>query len=124
MEKAPLSRSLKDHLYQCPSKLSEEMVRCMAAVYCWLRSTDQSSSTEEKRSPLSSGSSTNVIIPKHDIKEDRDWFCKSTIEISWIATDKNKFSRASYAISNYRCISLIAKKKLKLHKFTTGKLRP
>ncbi|RVW23667.1 hypothetical protein CK203_093963 [Vitis vinifera] len=30
-------RTLKDHLYQCPSKLSEEMVRCMAAVYCWLR---------------------------------------------------------------------------------------
>ncbi|OIT34639.1 PREDICTED: uncharacterized protein LOC109244413 isoform X1 [Nicotiana attenuata] len=104
MEKAPLSRSLKDHLYQCPSKLSEEMVRCMAAVYCWLRSTDQLTSTEEKRSPLSSRSSTNVIIPKHDIKEDRDWFCKSTIEISWIATDKNKFSRASYAISNYRVL--------------------
>lgn len=103
MEKSPLARTLKDHLYQCPSKLSEEMVRCMAAVYCWLRITE-STSTEQKRSPLSSRSSTNVIIPQHDIKEERDWFCKSTIEISWIATDKNNISRASYAISNYRVL--------------------
>lgn len=103
MGKSPLARTLKDHLYQCPSKLSEEMVRCMAAVYCWLRITE-STSTEQKRSPLSSRSSTNVIIPQHDIKEERDWFCKSTIEISWIATDKNNVSRASYAISNYRAL--------------------
>ncbi|XP_015083182.1 uncharacterized protein LOC107026649 [Solanum pennellii] len=102
-EKSPLARTLKDHLYQCPSKLSEEMVRCMAAIYCWLRITE-STSTEQKRSPLSSRSSTNVIIPQHDIKEERDWFCKSTIEISWIATDKNNVSRASYAISNYRVL--------------------
>ncbi|XP_060207369.1 uncharacterized protein LOC132635129 [Lycium barbarum] len=103
MEKSPLAQTLKDHLYQCPSKLSEEMVRCMAAVYCWLRIREPTS-TEQKRSPLSSRSSTNVIIPQHDIKEERDWFCKSTIEISWIATDKNNFSRASYAISNYRVL--------------------
>ncbi|KAL3331106.1 hypothetical protein AABB24_034753 [Solanum stoloniferum] len=103
MEKSPLARTLKDHLYQCPSKLSEEMVWCMAAVYCWLRITE-STSTEQKRSPLSSRSSTNVIIPQHDIKEERDWFCKSAIEISWIATDKNNVSRASYAISNYRVL--------------------
>ncbi|CAN4077990.1 unnamed protein product [Withania somnifera] len=103
MEKSPLARTLKDHLYQCPSKLSEEMVRCMAAVYCWLCITE-STSTEQKRSPLSSRSSTNVIIPQHDIKEERDWFCKSTIEISWIGTDKNNISCASYAISNYRVL--------------------
>ncbi|KAK4338236.1 hypothetical protein RND71_042723 [Anisodus tanguticus] len=103
MEKSPLARTLKDHLYECPSKLSEEMVRCMAAVYCWLRITEPAS-TQQKRSPLSSRSSTNVMIPQHDIKEERDWFCKSTIEISWIATDKNNFSRASYAISNYRAL--------------------
>ncbi|KAH1133033.1 hypothetical protein AAZX31_05G058400 [Glycine max] len=38
IEKTPILRSLKDHLYQYPSKLSEDMVRCMATVYCWLRS--------------------------------------------------------------------------------------
>ncbi|KAJ0961942.1 hypothetical protein J5N97_029770 [Dioscorea zingiberensis] len=32
-----LARTLKDHLYQCPSKLSEELIRCMAAIYCWLQ---------------------------------------------------------------------------------------
>ncbi|KAG0457315.1 hypothetical protein HPP92_022472 [Vanilla planifolia] len=34
--KSYIARTLKDHLYQCPSKLSEELVRCMAAVYCWM----------------------------------------------------------------------------------------
>ncbi|TYI15613.1 hypothetical protein ES332_A08G198500v1 [Gossypium tomentosum] len=38
MEKNSVLRTLKEQLYQCPSKLSEEMVKCMATVYCWLRS--------------------------------------------------------------------------------------
>ncbi|KAK8614049.1 hypothetical protein V6N13_122425 [Hibiscus sabdariffa] len=37
MAKTSVLRNLKDHLYQVPSKLSEEMVKCMASVYCWLR---------------------------------------------------------------------------------------
>ena len=94
-------RTLKDHLYQCPSKLSEEMVRCMAAVYCWLRGA-ASVKPEKNRSLLLSRSSTNVILPRRGIEEDREWSCKSVVEISWISTDKSQFSRASYAINNYR----------------------
>ncbi|XP_065004433.1 uncharacterized protein LOC103977678 isoform X3 [Musa acuminata AAA Group] len=30
------SQPLKDHLYRCPSRISEEMVRCMAFIYCWM----------------------------------------------------------------------------------------
>ncbi|RVW50510.1 hypothetical protein CK203_074529 [Vitis vinifera] len=96
-------RTLKDHLYQCPSKLSEEMVRCMAAVYCWLRGA-ASVNPEKNRSPLLSRSSTNVILPRRGIEEDREWSCKSVVEISWISTDKSQFSRASYAINNYRVL--------------------
>ncbi|EEF31719.1 electron transporter, putative [Ricinus communis] len=103
MEKNAMLRTLKDHLYQCPNKLSEEMVRCMAAVYCWLRSTT-SVTPAKNRSPILSRSSTNVVLPRRGIGEYRDWSCKSTVEISWISTDKSQFSRASYAINNYRVL--------------------
>uniref|UniRef100_A0A2N9FH25 DUF547 domain-containing protein n=1 Tax=Fagus sylvatica TaxID=28930 RepID=A0A2N9FH25_FAGSY len=103
MEKTSVLRTLKDHLYQCPSKLSEEMVRCIAAVYCWLRSAT-SVNTEKNRSPSLSRSSTNVLQPRRGTGEDRDWSCKSMIEISWISTDKSQFSHASYAINNYRVL--------------------
>ncbi|KAA8522216.1 hypothetical protein F0562_012889 [Nyssa sinensis] len=103
MEKTPVLRTLKDHLYQCPSKLSEEMVRCMAAVYCWLCSTT-SANLEQNRSPLLSRSSTNVVLPRRGIGEDREWSCKTMVEISSISTDKSHFSHASYAINNYRVL--------------------
>lgn len=104
MEKTSMLRTLKDHLYQCPTKLSEEMVRCMAAVYCWLRNS-ASSNLEQNRSPLLSRSSTNVVLPRRGISEESDRSCKSVIEISSISTEKNHFSRASYAINNYRWVS-------------------
>ncbi|RDX64501.1 hypothetical protein CR513_56938, partial [Mucuna pruriens] len=101
IEKTPILRTLKDHLHQCPSKLSEEMVRCMATVYCWLRSAT-SVNAENGRSPLLSRSSTNAIQPRHGIGDDRDWSSKSAVEISWISTHKRHSSHASYAINNYR----------------------
>ncbi|PSS09709.1 Myosin-1 like [Actinidia chinensis var. chinensis] len=100
MEKTSMLRTLKDHLCQCPCKLSEEMVRCMAAVYCWLRSS-ASANIEQNRSPLLSRSSTNVL-PRRGFSDDRDCSYKSTVEISSISIDKTNFSRASYAINNYR----------------------
>ncbi|KAG6788759.1 hypothetical protein POTOM_004836 [Populus tomentosa] len=102
-EKTYVLQTLKDHLYQCPSKLSEEMVRCMAAVYYWLCSAE-SVTPGKNRSPLLSRSSTNVILPGRGIGEDRDWSCKSMVEISWISNDKSQFSRASYVINNYRVL--------------------
>ncbi|KAG5228936.1 DUF547 domain-containing protein/Lzipper-MIP1 domain-containing [Salix suchowensis] len=102
-EKTSVLRTLKDHLYQCPSKLSEEMVRCMAEVYYRLCSAE-SVAPGKNRSPLLSRSSTNVILPGRGIGEDRDWSCKSMVEISWLSTDKSQFSHASYAINNYRVL--------------------
>jgi len=75
----------------------------MATVYCWLRSAT-SVNDENGRSPLLSRSSTNAIQPRHGIGDDRDWSCKSSVEISWISTHKRHSSHASYAISNYRLI--------------------
>ncbi|KAK8341841.1 hypothetical protein V6Z12_A08G192500 [Gossypium hirsutum] len=103
MEKNSVLQTLKAQLCQCPSKLSEEMVKCMAAVYCWLRSAT-SLNSEKNRSPLLSRSSTNVVLPRRGIGEDQDLSCTSNIEISWISTDKSQFSRASIAISNYRLV--------------------
>lgn len=108
-EKSPSLRTLKDHLYQCPSKLSEEMVKCMASVYFWLCSSAKSSDPEKKKknrsSPLLSKSLTsNVIIPKNVMSEDRAWSCRSMVEVSWISSDKRRFSQASYAINNYRLV--------------------
>ncbi|KAI7988347.1 hypothetical protein LOK49_LG13G01483 [Camellia lanceoleosa] len=105
MEKTSVLRTIKDHLYQCPSKLSEEMVRCMAAVYCWLRSSaSESIEQKQNRSPLLSRSSTNVVLPRRGISDDRDWSCKSMVEISSISTDQDNFTCASYAIDNYRVL--------------------
>ncbi|KAL2903064.1 Rho GTPase-activating protein 7 [Bienertia sinuspersici] len=67
-------RTLKDYLHQCPNKLSEEMVKCMAAVYCWLCSA------------------ASEITGK------------SVVEITSMPIDKKKFSRASYAINGYRVL--------------------
>lgn len=103
MRRTSVMRTLKDHLNQCPSKLAEEMVRCMAAVYCWLRST-ASADLEENRSPLLSRSSTSVVLPRRGSGDERDWPGKCALEISSISTDKNNFSHASYAINNYRLL--------------------
>ncbi|XP_027084643.2 uncharacterized protein [Coffea arabica] len=103
MRRTSVMRTLKDHLNQCPSKLAEEMVRCMAAVYCWLRST-ASVDLEQNRSPLLSRSSTSVVLPRRGSGDPRDWPGKCTLEISSLSTDKNNFSHASYAINNYRLL--------------------
>lgn len=101
LEKTSMLQTLKDHLHQCPSKLAEEMVRCMSLVYCWLCSA-ASVKIEKNQSPLLSR--PNVLQPPHGTEDTQDWSGKSMVEISWISTDKKKFSHASYAINNYRML--------------------
>ncbi|KAL3737958.1 hypothetical protein ACJRO7_019479 [Eucalyptus globulus] len=96
-------RTLKDHLYECPSKLSEEMVRCMAAIYCWLR-RNTSMDPKKIRSTMLSGSSTSVTLPRCGSKEQQFCSSKSTVEISCLTTDKRELSRAAYTINNYRIL--------------------
>ncbi|KAL0446325.1 UNVERIFIED_CONTAM: hypothetical protein Slati_1760400 [Sesamum latifolium] len=73
----------------------------MAAVYCWLQST--SSVKTEQNISASTKSPSTAILPRWDVHK-KDGSTKSTVEISWISTDKRNFSRASYVISNYRVL--------------------
>ncbi|KAL8150862.1 hypothetical protein V2J09_020670 [Rumex salicifolius] len=88
-EKTSMIRTLKDHLYQCPSNLSEEMVRCMAAVYCWLLSP-ASLNSENQSSDQSC--------------RQEDHTCNSLVEISSIPSNKSQLPKASHAINNYRAL--------------------
>lgn len=109
MEKLPstgrsyLTRTLKEHLYQCPSKLSEELVRCMAAIYCWVGSK-ASASPEKAHSPFLSRSSTSVILQRRRDGNPREWSFQPIPEVTSISMDRNHFSSASCAISNYRLL--------------------
>ncbi|KAL5224389.1 hypothetical protein ABZP36_011028 [Zizania latifolia] len=99
-----LARTLKDHLYQCPSKISEEMVRCMASIYCLLR-TESQEKPERIRSPFLSRSSTNVILPRRGNGEDNNLSnTKCTVEVSAISADKNHMPDVSYSITHYRLL--------------------
>ncbi|OAO89581.1 hypothetical protein AXX17_AT5G45830 [Arabidopsis thaliana] len=100
--KSPSQRTLKDHLYQCPNKLSEDMVKCMSSVYFWLCCSAMSADPEKRI--LSRSSTSNVIIPKNIMNEDRAWSCRSMVEVSWISSDKKRFSQVTYAINNYRLL--------------------
>ncbi|KAL6642692.1 hypothetical protein ACP70R_020873 [Stipagrostis hirtigluma subsp. patula] len=99
-----LARTLKDHLYQCPSKISEEMVRCMASIYYLLR-TEAPQKPEKARSPFLSRSSTNVILPRRVNGEENSLSnSKCIVEISAISVDKNQTPDVSYAITHYRLL--------------------
>ncbi|CAL4940603.1 unnamed protein product [Urochloa decumbens] len=99
-----LARTLKDHLYQCPSKISEEMVRCMASIYYLLR-TEAPEKPEKARSPFLSRSSTNVILPRRvNGEENSSSNNKCTVEIASISVDKNQMPDVSYAITHYSCL--------------------
>ncbi|KAI4370007.1 hypothetical protein MLD38_018395 [Melastoma candidum] len=100
-ERNSVIRTLKDHLHECPSKLSEEMVKCMAAVYCWLRTA---SSADTGKSPLFMRSPTNGILPRHSIQEENVCNLKAALQMSPISAEKGKFSHASLAINNYRIL--------------------
>ncbi|THU73622.1 hypothetical protein C4D60_Mb04t24780 [Musa balbisiana] len=90
---------LKDHLYRCPSRISEEMVRCMASIFCWM-CIDSSEMSGKLLSSFFSRSSSSVVLPPRGTTEEQEWPRRSTIEITSIRIDK-QCPRASYVISDY-----------------------
>lgn len=90
-------RTLKDHLFECPSKLSEEMVRCMAFIYCSLHRV--ASNRAKKK-----GSFPEVKLPQCGPVEEQCGGGKAMLEIHCISTSNGQFSRASFAINNYRVL--------------------
>lgn len=91
-------QTLKDHLFECPSKLSEEMVRCMAFIYCSLHRV--ASNKAKKKA----GSFPEVKQPQCGPVEEQFGGGKAMLEIHCISTNNSQFSRASYAINNYRVL--------------------
>ncbi|KAK1261934.1 hypothetical protein QJS04_geneDACA018457 [Acorus gramineus] len=104
MDKSNLG-TLKDHLYQCPSKLSEDLVRCMAAIYCRLHCDalhfDASRNSETGCSPMMSRSSSGIVRPRHNNEDEPNNHNRFPLEISWIST-RNELP--SYVIGNYRSL--------------------
>lgn len=99
-----MDRTLKDHLYQCPSKLSEELVKCMVAIYCWMR-CDTSVKPQKVHTPFLSRSSTKAVLSRSgDAGDGQEVSCRSMVVVSSISMDKNHLSSAAYAVSNYRLL--------------------
>ncbi|XP_020519658.1 uncharacterized protein LOC18428848 isoform X1 [Amborella trichopoda] len=98
------SLTLRDHLHQSPDKLSEELVRCMIAIY---RRLHDAASTKPRpsSSPFLLRSSSSVVLPQHVPRDSEDWPCRSMVEIQWISTKANHFSHASsYAIRSFKIL--------------------
>nr|XP_024400877.1 uncharacterized protein LOC112294543 isoform X2 [Physcomitrium patens] len=115
-----------------PNKLSEELVRCMAAIYCKL--ADPPLPKLVAISPSSSTSSTTTASSSHDVsngswsprwrtesanscelsgelpsnaykdhhREGSSGFCGSMVEVPWICVDKDRLTYAARALRNFR----------------------
>lgn len=93
--------SLKDDQSKCPNKVSEEMVRCMAIIYCLLQWTDPSEKAEKMCAPFLSRSSTTALPRRSNGSKDR-FSSKRPFEMCSIWSEKYQSSDASSAINNYR----------------------
>ncbi|CAM0905253.1 unnamed protein product [Alopecurus aequalis] len=60
-----LGTNVADHIPETPNNLSEEMVRCMAGVYCKLADPPLVHHRAASSSPTSSFSSTSVVSPQY-----------------------------------------------------------
>ncbi|XP_057849553.2 uncharacterized protein LOC131060376 isoform X2 [Cryptomeria japonica] len=119
--------TLKDYFYKSPNRLSEELVRCMSAIYCKL-SNPPLKHSGVVLSPPSSASSTSINSP-HDVVSDGwspRWKTESfsdtllkdpykvkgdmgdagpyttMVEIPWICVDKDRLSCATLMLRNFR----------------------
>lgn len=81
------------------------MVRCMASIYCLLR-TESPEKPEKARSPFLSRSSTSVILPRRGNAEENNNppTNKSIVEVCSISVEKNQMPDVSCAITHYRFV--------------------
>lgn len=93
-----LGTSLKEDLSKCPNKVSEEMIRSMATIYCLLHWADPSEKAENTCAPFLSRSST---IRRSNRSKDHFSF-KRSYEMSSVWSEKCQNSGSSSAINNYR----------------------
>ncbi|XP_078176682.1 uncharacterized protein LOC144571307 isoform X2 [Carex rostrata] len=96
--------TLKEHLYQCPNKISEEMVKCLAALYCKASPTNNSNEQGpvNAQSAALSRSATSVTFPRRSKGEQFCLFSNgASVEVP--AGEHQPLS-APHALSNYRML--------------------
>lgn len=126
-QKNTVSRTLKDYIYEAPNRLSEELVRCMADIYCKL-SEPPIIQSGVVLSPSSSISSTSLYSPRDAISD--GWsprrkiasVCETTlknpfkikgqsrnigpyssmVEVPWICADKDQLAYATSMLRTFR----------------------
>ena len=82
------------------------MVKCMASVYCWLWIA---ASTASEKSGNNQSPTVSKSCGDHtpQIDNQKNFTSKTMIEITSLPTDKKQFTRASYAITSYRWVSIL-----------------
>ncbi|XP_057861370.1 uncharacterized protein LOC131069822 isoform X2 [Cryptomeria japonica] len=126
-QKNEVHRTLKDYIYESPSRLSEELVRCMAEIYCKL-SDPPIVQSGMILSPSSSISSTSLFSPRdaisdgwsprwrtHSVSETilknpfkikgetgNTGAYSSMVEVPWICADKDQLAYATSMLQTFR----------------------
>ncbi|XP_002984988.2 uncharacterized protein LOC9649075 [Selaginella moellendorffii] len=107
LQDAAPDRNLTE-FYDSPNKLSERMVRCMAAIYCKLAdpplpSTGDALSPPSSSSMSSTGTSRDVSSEGWSPLSKESVTCStSMIEVPWIRVDKERLTYAAQALRNFR----------------------
>ncbi|XP_073266399.1 uncharacterized protein [Populus alba] len=122
-----LGTSIYDHVPETPNKLSEDMIKCMSAIYCKL--SDPPSTHNGLSSPNSSLSSMSAFSPREqcdmwspgfrnnasfDVRLDNPFLVEglkefsgpysTMIEVPWIYRDRQKLGDVENLLQNFRSL--------------------
>lgn len=120
-----LGTRISDHIPETPNRISEDMIKCMAAIYCKL--ADPPLTTHGLSSPSSSLSSMGAFSPKEqcdnwspgfrkdssfDVRLDNPFHVEglkefsgpysTMVEVASICRDNQKLSEVEYMLQDYR----------------------
>ncbi|CAN1823181.1 hypothetical protein LINPERHAP1_LOCUS30263 [Linum perenne] len=122
-----LGTRISDHVPETPNKLSEDMIRCMSAIYCKL--SDPPVTNKGLSSPISSLSSTSAFSPQEqcdmwspgfrnnssfDIRLENPFLVEglkefsgpysTMVEVPWIYRDNQKLGDVEPLLQNFRSL--------------------
>ena len=120
-----LGTRISDHVPETPNKLSEDMIKCMSAIYCKL--SDPPLTHNSLSSPNSSSSSMSEFSPREqcdmwgpgfrnnssfDIRLDNPFLVEglkefsglysTMVEVPWISRDSKKLGDVENLLQNFR----------------------
>ncbi|MBA0590476.1 hypothetical protein Gorai_019181, partial [Gossypium raimondii] len=122
-----LGTRISDHVLETPNKLSEDMIKCMSAIYCKL--TDPPLVRNSFSSPNSPMFSANAFSPQDhhemwspgfrnnssfDVRLDNPFHveglkeysgpCSTMVEVPWIFRDSQKLGDVEHLLQNFRSL--------------------